>query len=204
MKLPRADASVPGRGRMGRRAPLILGSVHGTRFVMDDGGFQTSARATPHRTMTTISSLEPLLGGHPHALADFYRAGRPCDPSSVRSGEGHLLAFDALANAHAAARPIVTLLGKHFSPWRGKAFESGGTAGTNLFFGKRLARFHGEVAPSLFDGQPTLLLRYDGLGNPWPLSLLKDELREVGPGVAIGPLLWKGTPVLWWGVRTAP
>ena len=140
MKLARAEASVPGRGRMGRRAPLILGSVHGTRFVMDGGGFQTSARATPHRTMTTISSLEPLVGGHPHALADFYRAGRPCDPSSVRSGEGHLLAFDALANAHAAARPIVTLLGKHFSPWRGKAFESGGTAGTNLLFGKRLAR----------------------------------------------------------------
>ncbi|MBM4359417.1 MAG: hypothetical protein FJ096_15040 [Deltaproteobacteria bacterium] len=155
--------------------------------------------------MATITSLDALVGAHPDALADFFAGGRPCDPSRVTTNRGLLLALQPLAPAHALLGPLVAGVARRFVPWGGKTFESGGTAGANVVFGRKVLRFHGEVVPSALDGRPTLALRYDGLRNPWPAAHLQDELREVGPGVVLGPLLWRSadgaaTPLLWWGL----
>lgn len=163
------------------------------------------ARTRKPRAGVTVTSLDALVGAHPDALRDFYEQGRPCDPARVGRAEGLVLGVAGLAEAHAATGPLVRAVARHFSLWKGKAFESGGTSGANVFLGRRALRFRSEVAPSLLDGQPTLALRYDGLDNPWPASRLADELREVGPGVVLGPLLWLGgdgraQPVVWWGL----
>jgi hypothetical protein len=165
-------------------------------------------RSKPARTMATIPSLDALVGAHPDALADFYAAGKPCDPARLSTSRGLLLAVQPLAPAHALLRPLVAGFARHLVPWGGKAFESGGTAGANLVFDRKVLRFRAEMLDSMLDGRPTLSLRYDGLGNPWPTAHLVDELRQVGPDVALGPLLWLGsegraTPILWWGLKPA-
>lgn len=158
--------------------------------------------------MATITALDTLVGAHPVALGDLYATGTPADTFTLGDARGSILAFEASASTHAALRPLVVGLSRHLSPWRGKSFESGGTLGSNLLFGKRLAAFRGDVAPSLLDGEPTLRMRYDGLGLHWPFNRMLDELRQISPGVAIGPLLWRtgadsATPLLWWGLSTA-
>ena len=191
----------------GRPGALLQRPVRATAIRMEAASADAHRRSPRARAMATIASLDTLIGAHPEALADYYATGSPADPSAIGTGHGRILALESLASTHAATRPLIVALARHLSPWSGKTFESGGTAGANLVFGKRLARFHGEVAPSLLDGAPTLLMRHDGLGNPWPLRNMVDELRQIGPGVAIGPLLWPSVsravkPILWWGLST--
>jgi hypothetical protein len=169
---------------------------------------QASRPRRPGRTVATIRSLDQLLGAHPHALHDVYASGIPADPCRLGERRGRLLNLEHVVPAHAATRPLVVAIAKHLSPWQGKAFESGGTAGRDLVFGRALFRFHSEVAASSLDGQPTLVLRYDGLDNPWPVSRIVDELRGVGEGIAIGPAFWRAPSgrvdlLCWWGLETA-
>ncbi|MBM4374183.1 MAG: hypothetical protein FJ095_03790 [Deltaproteobacteria bacterium] len=156
--------------------------------------------------MATVTSLDGLVGGHPEALRDIYLSGAPCDPVGLGCTRGRLLAFEPLARVHLLVRPLVAGVARSLSPWEGKDFESGGTAGANLILGRRTLRFRCEAGSSRLDGLPTLLLSHDGLDNAWPGDRLADELREVGPGVLLGPLLWREsrshdvTPILWWGL----
>jgi hypothetical protein len=92
-------------------------------------------------------------------------------------------------------------------PWRGKVFDHGGNSGQNVVFGKRVLRFRADVAPSILDGEPTLVLRYDSptFHNPWPIRAIVDELRSVDQGVALGPVYavagHRKHVLLWWGLE---
>ena len=75
-------------------------------------------------------------------------------------------------------------------------------------FGGENVRFVHEIAPSDVDGAPTLTIRYDHPDhkNPWPVRNIKDELRTIADGLAIGPALFSaraGTErrvLLWFGL----
>ncbi|MBW2453506.1 MAG: hypothetical protein JRI68_03300 [Deltaproteobacteria bacterium] len=160
------------------------------------------------RKIARVQSLDSLVGAHPDALRDIYEAGSPADPGELGAKpRGRLLAVEPLVPIFALTRPLVRVVAQHLLPWKGKVFETGGTAGRNRVLRWQLFRFHCEVEASALDGQPTLVLRYDGLGNPWPLPHVVDELRRVGDGVAIGPasLAVGGAQprvLAWWGLTT--
>ncbi len=171
------------------------------------GASKRPGRAQRVRTMAKVRSLDQLIGAHPEALRDIYCAGQPADGSNLSALKGRLLALEPLANAHMLIRPVVSVLSKHLLPWRGKLFDEGGATGANNVLGQRIFRFRAETGPSDLDGKPTLFLRYDGLGNPWPISGVVDELRTVGEGVSIGPASLqsaRGAPTLlfWWGLQS--
>lgn len=70
--------------------------------------------------------------------------------------------------------------------WKGKTAEPDGTfvnrwAGGVMAIGSRY-----EVGPSLLDGRPALVVEYTP-GTPI-LGKTRDELREVAPGLYLGPL----------------
>lgn len=174
---------------------------------MASASTDASAQARPTRAVAAVTSLDALVGGHPDALRDIYLSGAPCNPVGLDRLRGRLLALAPLAGAHLLVRPAITALAESVRPWEGKTFESGGTTGANLILGRQTLRFRCEVAPSFLDGMPALRLEHDGLGNAWPAEHLVDELREVGPGVFIGPLGWRDargntSVVLWWGLST--
>lgn len=167
----------------------------------------TSSAAEQHpsgkRLFTRVEVLSDLVGAHPHVLETIFRAGRAADPAELGAApRGRLLAIAPGSELFLAARSVVRALsGDHF-PWRGKVFDHGGNSGQNVVFGQRLFRFRAEVLPSAIDGGPALALHYGGAhGNPWPVRVLRDELRTVGQGVAIGPALLSGRVILWFGLE---
>lgn len=160
------------------------------------------------RFATPVHSLATLVGAHPASLRHIYESGAPADPAALGDApSGKLLAIEPAAELFLLTRPIVRAVANHLVPWRGKTFDHGGNSGQNVVFGKKVVRFRAEVGPSEIDGQPTLALRYDGFGNPWPVSAIFDELRMIGEGIALGNayLVAGGRKhlLLWWGLERA-
>ncbi len=164
--------------------------------------------AGPRRGAAQIRGLESLVGAHPDALRRLFDAGRPADPAELgEAPRGHLLALARGGDVFLAVRPLYRALAGGILPWRGKTFDHGGNSGQNVVLGRRLLRFQAEVGPSLLDGRPALVLSYDAPAhrNPWPVRVIRDELRAVGEGVAIGPALvsvrGSAVPLLWFGLE---
>ncbi len=178
----------------------------------DDRATNGSARQRPGRaqrvrTMASVRSLDQLIGAHPAALRDIYCAGQPADASSLSAPQGRLLGLEPFTGTFMLTRPLVSFFSRHLLPWKGKLFDEGGNSGANDVLGQRIFRFRTETGPSDLDGKPTLFLRYDGQGNPWPVGGIVDELRTVGEGVHIGPAsvqTARGAPKLlfWWGLQS--
>lgn len=168
---------------------------------------QHAERAGGRRCTTQPTSLDSLIAAHPDALEQIYAAGRPADPAELGdTPRGRLLAFHPTAGVHLATRPLVSALASDWMPWKGNEFDHGGNSGTNVVFGSKICRFKAQLAPSEVDGMPTLALTYGekAFRNPWPVSAIKDELRTVGNGFAIGPVLMKWKDrwriLLWFGL----
>jgi len=161
-------------------------------------------RASRARRMATVEAVDTLVGAHPVALRDLYQDGTQVD-ATLLGGErpARILAIEPLEPAFFLTRRLVRSASK-LMPWRGKRFESGGTAGRDLILGKPAFRFRVEVGPSALDGRPTLRLAYDGLKNPWPISTRVDEMRRVGETIAVGvtSMAPTGRPrvTYWWGM----
>lgn len=92
------------------------------------------------------------------------------------------------------ARGLVAGLSRAtFFPWRGKTFEAfDDDAGQGInrvhVLGERY-RFELGFGESALDGRPCVVLDYDVPDNPWPIRRLRDELRELSPGLFLGPAL---------------
>jgi hypothetical protein len=67
--------------------------------------------------------------------------------------------------------------------WRGKHFECGGSL-INQWCGFKAVRANVYVGESWVDGKPALIMDYRGTSKVW--SDVRDELREVCPGVYLG------------------
>ena len=86
-------------------------------------------------------------------------------------------------------------------PWEGKSFTGTSDDGTGInrvtFFGKRKwFPFKTRFDKSFLDGKPTFVLDYSGPGNPPFIRSIVDEIREVAPGLYLGPaaLNFRGRP----------
>jgi hypothetical protein len=163
---------------------------------------------SPRRVYPQVASIDALVGAHPDALGKIFGAGRPTDPAELGDApRGRLLALGRGGDVFLVLRPILRGLASGLMPWEGKTFDHGGNSGQNVVLGKRLLRFRAEVGPSRVDGSPALRLTYDAPAyeNPWPATVVQDELRTVGKGIAIGPAIFVGArapiTLLWFGLE---
>jgi hypothetical protein len=162
----------------------------------------------PGRIATHVGTLDELVGAHPDALRKIYRGGLPADPADLgESPRGRVLSLELGADLFLLLRPVVRAFASGAFPWKGKVFDHGGNAGQNVVFGKTMVRFRTELGASDVDGKPTLALLYDSpaFANPWPIRAIRDELRSIGPGLAIGPAFMEiggaRRPLLWFGLE---
>jgi hypothetical protein len=163
------------------------------------GGARTGARSIEIRDLVDMSLMD---------LTDLYRAGTV--PESLRELDdavsGRLLALRGLdwRGAHGL---FARVAGSRFFPWAGKRFlHLDRNAGTGInrirglwplgrmrgipFGGERLwYPFRTSVEPSVIDGAPCIALDYARPENPPVIRALRDELREVSPGLFMGPAL---------------
>lgn len=97
-------------------------------------------------------------------------------------------------------------------PWGGKSFQStckkegSGINRINLTLLQRnWFPFKTIVEASAIDGKQCIYLDYDLAGNPWFIRRIRDELREISPGLFLGPAMWKdkkggATLLLWFAI----
>ncbi len=160
------------------------------------------ARAAKSRIPTHVASLDELLGAHPDAIESLFLRSGPADPAQLgEAPRGLVLAVTGLAPVHLATRGIVRFASQRLVPWSGVVFDHGGCAGANRLFGREVARFRAERSASLLDGEDALVLSYDAESKL--LAGLRDELRRIGPGMALGATFVRGRLAGWFGLTTS-
>lgn len=84
--------------------------------------------------------------------------------------------------------------------WEGKTFAAAsavkGVGHNRVNLPRALGRqnlfpFETSFGASAIDGKPTLILDYDLDANPGYIRRIHDEIREVTPGLFLGPAMWK-------------
>jgi len=180
---------------------MMSASIHGA----GSAPAQVSGKAVT----TRVTHLDQLLGGHPAALRSIYEAGTaPAPEGLVGSWRGIFLALEAGRDVASLMRPIFQLLRGGGALWQGKTFFADAT-GVNRVLGQKLLRLGVETGFSELDGASTIVFRYDlpRHENPWPLRNMRDELRMIGDGIALGPVLFSATAggrrdvVSWFGLE---
>jgi hypothetical protein len=172
--------------------------------------------ATSSSSSTARAALHSLdtLADRSHSELDaLYRAARVSQSMHAADGAliGRMLAVKGLPRA--IGQPIKRWAGSKTFMWEGKTFEassdSHGVGHNRVFGGAVLGRqnlfpFTTSFGPSAIDGKPTLILDYDLAVNPGYIRHVHDEIREVSPGVFLGPAMWKSGAdkrmVLWFAL----
>ena len=68
--------------------------------------------------------------------------------------------------------------------WRGKVFDAAGDGLVNQWCGFRAVRARVYYGPSWLDGNPSIIMDYGG--TSWVWADVRDEVREVAPGLFLG------------------
>ena len=158
-------------------------------------------------------TLDSLASKSLEELAALYRGAQVS--ASMHAADG------ALVGRMLTVRGLPSVLAKPLGNWarsrsfvsEGKTFqassETRGVGHNRVFVPKALGRqnlfpFETLFGPSAIDGKPTLILDYDLGVNPTYIRHIHDEIREVTPGLFLGPAMWKSarekTLVLWFGL----
>lgn len=170
----------------------------------------TSSSTSSSRASLTLDALAAMSTSELDAL---YRDARVSTTLRAADGAlaGRMLAVRGMPGL--LARPLRELAASRSFVWEGKTFAaSSDTHGMghnrvsirNVLGRQNLFPFATSFGPSAIDGKPTLVLDYDLDANPGYIRRIHDEIREVSPGLFLGPAMWKGattkTLVLWFAL----
>ena len=170
----------------------------------------TSTATSPRAPLHTLDTLAQRTSSELDAL---YRTATVSTSMHAADGAlvGRMLAVRGLPAA--LATPLRRWAAAPSFMWEGKTFQAasdtGGVGhnrvnGANVLGRQNLFPFETAFGPSAIDGAPTLILDYDLGVNPSYIRRIHDEVREVSPGVFLGPAMWKSGAskalVLWFGL----
>jgi hypothetical protein len=168
------------------------------------------SQATPARSIHTLDTLASRSFDELDAL---YRAATVSTTMHAADGAlvGRMLAVRGLPRGIAGS--LRRWAASKSFMWEGKTFQSSsdvrGVGHNRVFIPGALGRqnlfpFETAFGPSAIDGKPTLILDYDLGVNPSYIRKIHDEIREVSPGLFLGPAMWKGARgkalVLWFAL----
>jgi len=162
--------------------------------------------STRQRSLDDLSRLDTAR------LGELYARGTTPARLGVLEGHprGRMLAVRTLDHG-LPGRVLRQLAGAGAFPWGGKSFAGNGETGTGLnrvhLLGRhQLFPFLTSIRPSAVDGAPCVVLDYDLPDNPRLIRAIHDEIREIEPGLFLGPAMWKAAAgprlVLWFALDT--
>ncbi len=164
-------------------------------------------------TLREAHSLDSLSRLSTEKLEQIYRGGELPQHFDVLDGHprGRMLTVRKIEQ-NRLGRALRRFAAAASFPWGGKSFSAtSATTGTGInrvhLFGRhQLFPFHTLLGPSRIDGRETLILDYDLRDNPNLIRKIHDEIREVSPGLFLGPAMWKTKAgdalVLWFALDT--
>ena len=176
----------------------------------------TPLPASDH-TLASLANLSFDALGTLYARGVCPRTVRPLDGAP----KGRMLAVRGLSDLPGAGL-VRRFAASPAFVWDGKTFASTTDtrgAGVNrvsvpgALGRQRLFPFETRLGTSLVDGRPAFVLDYDLDDNPGWIRRIHDEIREVAPGLYLGPAMWKAAParapgaaaattVLWFALDT--
>jgi hypothetical protein len=177
---------------------------------------QTYASPTSSSTAAAARSphtLDTLAQRSLTELEALYRTATVSQTMHAADGalRGRMLAVRGLPAA--LGSPLRRFAASRSFVWEGKTFaatsDTRGTGHNRVSIPRALGRqnlfpFDTLFGPSAIDGKPTLILDYDLDVNPSYIRHIHDEIREVSPGLFLGPAMWKGARdkslVLWFAL----
>lgn len=146
-----------------------------------------------------VLTLDDLARLRADELGGLFEAGGVPANLAVLNGatRGRMLAVKMLDGT-----PLAGLLrgvaASRFFPWEGKRFDTrakkSGHGDNRLrlpFYRGHWFGFRTKIGKSVLDGSDCIVLDYDSASNPRPIRRIRDELREVVPGLYLGPALWR-------------
>jgi hypothetical protein len=134
--------------------------------------------------------VDELLALSPTELESLYRAASVPKLADLDGDlRGRMLAWPAVGGAPASL--MRALASSRRFPWRGKSFHAASDAageGKNRVVSDRwrLFRFTTSIGRSRAGAFDAVQLDYDHPGNPFFIRAIKDELRELRPGLYLG------------------
>jgi hypothetical protein len=173
---------------------------------------QTTTSSAP-AARTPLHTLDTLAQRSSDELDAMYRTATVSSSMHAADGPlvGRMLAVHRLPAA--IAGPLRKWAASSSFVWEGKTFsatgDTRGTGDNRISIPGALGRqslfpFGTLFGPSAIDGRPTLILDYDLAVNPSWIRHVHDEIREVAPGLFLGPAMWKRgndkTLVLWFAL----
>jgi hypothetical protein len=145
----------------------------------------TDARPAAIRSLDDLARLEP-----DELMALYARARTPALEELDGRLTGRMLAVPRAQELHVRAF-LERFARSRLFPWQGKTFmheTANHGHGVNRLLGERVAwfRFHTFVGPSHAGDFDAVHLDYGHDGNPPLVRKVKDEVREVAPGLYLG------------------
>ena len=167
-------------------------------------------QATTTQTTARRYTVDQLAGMSVTELEDIYREGTLFDMSALDGAPpGRMLTIVGALGWQGMRRRVAAFARSSVFPWGGKSFHSFSTTtgrGINrvALLGEKFP-FDTRIEASAIDGKDCIFLDYDKPTNPWFIRAIRDELREVSPGLFLGPAMWAprgATPklVLWFAI----
>jgi hypothetical protein len=152
----------------------------------------TSSNVVTHGTASPqVRALDRLLALPARELQTLYENAKTPRLDDV-SGDlrGRMLAWPMLSKTPIVSSTLRALASTSAFPWRGKSFtpDPQRGEGINRIFSDRLRLFPFQttIAKSRAGDFDALQLDYDLPGNPPVIRSIKDEIREIEPGVWLG------------------
>jgi hypothetical protein len=173
----------------------------------------TAHSSSAATSRTSLHSLDTLAERSLSELDALYRAANVSSTMHAADGAlvGRMLTVRGLPGM--LAGPLRRWAGSQSFLWEGKTFQATSeTRGvghnrvrvTGVLGRQNLFPYETLFGPSAIDGKPTLILDYDLAVNPPYIRRIHDEIREVAPGLFLGPAMWKSarskTLVLWFAL----
>ena len=167
-------------------------------------------QTTAARTTASRYTADALAEMSVTELEDVYREGTlPAISALDGAPPGRMLTVVGALGWRGMRPRIAAFARSSVFPWGGKSFQSySATTGRGInrvaLLGEKFP-FDTRVEASAIDGKDCIFLDYDKPSNPWFIRAIRDELREVSPGLFLGPAMWapRGkTPrlVLWFAI----
>jgi hypothetical protein len=159
----------------------------------------TSPLVAPAPPGPAITSLDDLAALTADQLLAVYRAATtPVFAQVAGDCTGRMLAFPGVGSAF-LARALRRFAAWRFFPWRGKSFtptRPGAVPGSDVGEGinrvfsdvrpRRWFRFETSIGRSRAGDFSAFHLDYDNPGNPFFIRAIRDEIRQVAPGLYLG------------------
>lgn len=123
-----------------------------------------------------IERLEDLARCHPSQLDALFSFGTV---SSIPTGR-----LRGLPLVNPGSRGAIAASQGGRVAWSGKRIDANGLGAINFFFGVPSVRANTRIEPSLRDGRPAIILDYSQ--SSWLYRNVRDEIREISPGIFLG------------------